>query len=377
MTRIAIVSGICVADDAISAAVASQATMLHGLDGIDSVDVFAQMCDRALPCDAHTVASSWELLCHERFQQADVAIFHWGIHFDLFDAISIMRGRVDDARGPLPVVHFHNCTPPELVDGDRHLTIDRSIAQGQLVVGSDVPVWTFSPFNEATLLGWGVRPAQIRFVPFAVEPPRPLRARRQEGHVSLACVGRMVPAKAQHVVIEAVAALPGMIRDRVTLRIAGNARFSSAEYVASLEELIVEHDLCGTVRMVGQPDDDGLWRLYEESDILIAPSQHEGLCVPVLEAYHAGCRIIGSDAGNLPFIVQAPDPVFPVDDSRSLAVAIEQVASEVLCGTRVDRTSVAELLQSYSDESARTCVDAALRSLMSRQPDAPRAIGAT
>ena len=370
MTRIAIVTGICVGEDAISAAVETQASMLADLDGIESVDVFAQMCTRNLRCDPHTVSSSWELLCHESFQRTDIAIFHWGIHFDLFNAISIMRGRVAGAPGPLPVVHFHNCTPRDLVDEDFHATIDRSIAQGQLVAGSDVPVWTYSPFNEGTLLGWGVRPEQIDFVPFAVEPPRPLTPRRTAEHVNLMCVGRMVPAKAQHVAIAAVAVLPSDLRDKVTLRIAGNALFSSPEYVASLESLIARHGLGDSVHIVGQPDDDGLWRLYEESDVLIAPSQHEGLCVPVLEAYHAGCRVVASDAGNLPFIVQSPDPVVPVNDSCALASAIERVAGEVLDGASVERASVADLLARYSTETARSRLRTAVDALMGSSPAA-------
>ena len=375
--RVAVVTGICVPDDAISAAVASQAEMLHDLPGVERVDVFAQMCTRRLRCDSHTVGSSWELLCHERFRTADVAIFHWGIHFDLFDALAIMRGRVDGALGPVPVVHFHNCTPRDLVDEDHHVTIDRSIAQGQLVGGSDVAVWTFSPFNETTLRTWGVRPERIRFVPFAVEPPRSLVDRRSRDRVELLCVGRMVPAKAQDVAIDAVSKLPAEIRDRVRLRIAGNALFSSQEYVASLARMIDERDLGATVEIVGQPDDDGLWRLYEESHVLVAPSQHEGLCVPVLEAYHAGCRAIGSDAGNLPHIVQPPDPTFPVNDSRVLATAIADVAREVSSGTTIDREPVAELLRRYSAATARERLAAELASLVSPSPHGSRHGGAT
>ena len=33
------------------------------------------------------------------------------------------------------------------------------------------------------------------------------------------------------------------------------------------------------------------------------PSYHEGYCLPVLEALHAGCQVVASDAGNLPAIV--------------------------------------------------------------------------
>jgi glycosyltransferase involved in cell wall biosynthesis len=118
--------------------------------------------------------------------------------------------------------------------------------------------------------------------------------------------------------------------------------------------------------MVGQPDDEALWRLYEECDVLVAASQHEGLCMPVIEAYHAGCRVIGSDAGNLPFIVQPPDPLFPVNDSSALAVSIERIAREVLAGTRVERGSVGGLLDRYSAATTRDRLRRAIDALTPR-----------
>jgi glycosyltransferase involved in cell wall biosynthesis len=361
--RIAIVSGICVANDAISAAVASQAESLLQIAGVERVDVFTQLCDRPLPTPVHTVHTSWELWCHDDFRDADVAIFHWGIHFDLFDALAIMRGRVPGATGPLPVVHFHNCTPAELVPPEARTGIERSLAQVQLVVGSDVPVWTFSEFNRATLLSWGVREDQIEFVPFAVEPPRPLRPARRRGSVDLACVGRMVPAKAQHVAIEALAALPADLRAKVTLTIAGSATFSSSDYVQRLYAAVADHDLGGAVTFLGAPDDERLWALYETTHVLLATSQHEGLCVPVLEAYHAGARVIGADAGNLPFIVQPPDPIVPALDAAALAEAIRTVAEDVLAERAVDRTGVDALLARYSSTAARLALTDALARL--------------
>ncbi len=364
MTRVAIVAGICVPGDAISAAVATQAALLNELPGIESVDVFVQFCSRPVDCMVHNVGSSWELLCHPRFQAADVAIMHWGVHFDLFDSLAILPQLSAAGDGPVPVVHFHNSTPRDLVDPSSHDVIERSVRQIQLLASSAVAVWTYSPFNVETLLALDVAAARIGFVPFPVDAPRPIRPHRRKKHLDLVAVGRIVPAKGQHVLVEALSMLPAKLLRRITLRIAGNASLSSDQYLAGLIDQVAARGLSNHVQFIGQPDDEALWSLYERSHILVSTSSHEGFCVPVLEAYIAGCKVIGTHAGNLPYIVQPPDPVVPPNDPAALALAIEVVANELQSASTHDRPLVAALIERYSTASARTHLAAGIDELL-------------
>lgn len=364
MTRVAIVAGICVEHDAISAAVAAQAEMLMADPSIEHVSVFALHFDRELPCDEYTVGDSWQLLRHEVFRSADVAIFHWGIYYDLFHALVVL-GDPDARSLPSPAVHFHNCTPIELVQGDDAYTVQRSLEQLELLgTLPRIAPWTYSPFNVETLIAIGVDPARIKFVPFPIEPPRALRPAKREGRVDIACVGRILAAKGQRVLVEAIALLPRPLRDRVTVSIAGNATFSSRTYLDDLLADVTRFGLDDHVRFVGQPDDEGLWRLYETSHLLVSTSFHEGLCVPVVEAYAAGCRAIGTDRGNLKYIIQPPDPVVPAGSPEALATAIATVADDILERRPVDRTAMDELVERYSRRSARTHTDSALADLL-------------
>src|SRR4051812_9603165 len=127
--RVAIVSGICVADDAISTAMVAQATLCMMLPEVDEVAIFAQHVDRRVGVQTFTVSSSWELVRHPWFRACDVAIFHWGIHYQLFDALALLN-----VSGPGPVCHFHNCTPAALVHPDQRAEVERSMAQFASVV---------------------------------------------------------------------------------------------------------------------------------------------------------------------------------------------------------------------------------------------------
>ncbi len=362
MTSIAIVSGICVEHDAISAAVASQAALLHETRGVERVDVFALHVDRALPCPVHTVGDSWQLLRHPAFQQADVAIFHWGIYYDLFHALVVLG---QEGARPAPVVHFHNCTPIELVQGEDVYTVARSLEQLELLPTFErIAPWTFSEFNIETLRSVGVTEDRVKFVPFPIEPPRPLRPAKAPDHVDIACVGRIVPAKGQRVLVEALATLPRSLRERMTVRVAGNATFSSREYLDDVLADVVRYGLGDTVRFIGQPDDDDLWRLYETSHLLVSPSFHEGLCVPVIEAYAAGCRVVGTDRANLPHVVQRPDPIVPAGDPEALGEALATLADDVLSRRQVDRSNMDALVKRYGRRATAAQMDAALAGLI-------------
>ena len=120
----------------------------------------------------------------------------------------------------------------------------------------------------------------------------------------------------------------GMLGAQYRLVIAGNHETSAGSYYEQLTRRVAALGLQYAVRFV-HPDDDELWQLYEAAHIVVSPSLHEGLCVPVIEGYLAGCRAVGTTAGNLPFVVQPPDEVVPPGDAGQLAAAIERAATRV------------------------------------------------
>lgn len=363
--RVAVVAGVVIPHDAVSNAAVEQVAALHELPEVESVALFTHACDRDVAVEAHTVDNSWQLVNHPAFAEADIAIFHWAIWYDLFNVITLLGG---GSNGPVPVVHFHNCTPASLVPEDQRSTIQQSMAQIAHVIGLGARLWTYSEFNRRTLLEWGADERDIEFVPFAIELPRP-RARGpvDDDRVRVLCVGRLVPAKGVHVLIEALALLDPTVRGRIALRVVSSATFSDDEYRSEVEGRIAALGLAPVVEIVDDPTDDVLAELYAESEVVVSPSFHEGLCVPVIEGYAHGCRVIGTTAGNLPFIVVAPDPVVPPDDPAALAAALGDVVGAPIVD---DERYVAErdrIVSSFSPSSAREHLLTACRSALGRR----------
>jgi glycosyltransferase involved in cell wall biosynthesis len=347
--RIAIVSGIAVAHDAISAAVARQAEILQRIPTVESVTVFAQHVSRDLPCPSYETPDPWALVRHPAFERCDLAIFHWGIHYSMFDALTLLA----DAGPTRPVVHFHNCTPRHLVVESEREVIDRSVRQVEHAISLGVPFWTYSEFNRRTLVDWGAAEDRIAFVPIPLEIPPYSPSVRRSKLVQLLAVGRRVPAKGLHVLIEALGLVNRETRKAVRLRIAGSSSFSDASYMSLLDDLVSRHHLVSTVTFVDEPTDVELWKLYCASDVVISPSFHEGLCVPIIEGYAVGCRAIGTTAGNLPFVVQPPDRCVEPGDPQALAVVIEELVGEVKNNTMRQRLH-SEFVEQYSIAACRS-----------------------
>lgn len=325
--NVAVVAGVVVRHDAISSAVAEQIDALRSLPGVSGVRLFTHGLDREIGCDGFVLGNPWELVRHPEFRSCDVAIFHWGIRFALFDALPLMGF----SGLPRAVVHFHNCTPPELVEERDRENLMRSIEQFHHAISLGLPLWTYSEFNRRTLLAWGADESQIEQVTFPIPLPPPGRREAGDDRIELLSVGRLVPAKGVHVLIEALTLLPPELMRRLRVRIVSSTTFSSLEYRDTLiAQLRASSQLVArAVEFVTAPSDEELAAMYADADVVVSTSFHEGLCVPVIEGYSAGCRAIGTTAGNLPYVVLSPDPVVEPGDAAQLAAAIERVACQL------------------------------------------------
>jgi len=361
--RIAIVAGVLVERDAISAAAANRAAMLATMPGVASVHVFAQHIDRPLDVSGYEVRDAWALYCHPRFQQADIAIFHWGIHNELADALALLVGR----DRPRPIVHFHNFTPRELLPPDQHALIDKSLLQLNALVELGVPFWTESEFNASVVRELGASDRDIAFVPFPLSLPTEGTTSSEPG-LRLLSVGRFVAAKHPETVVSALALVAPQLDREVRLQLIGSARFSDAGYLDRLRRQAADLGVADLVDFEVNATEAELHAAYSSADVLISASAHEGLCVPVLEAYAAGCRVIGTDAGNLPYIVVPPDVCTPVGDAPALAAAIMQYAGDPPTTDPERAARVGALLERYSDRSAREAMGRQLARWVTAHP---------
>ena len=54
------------------------------------------------------------------------------------------------------------------------------------------------------------------------------------------------------------------------------------------------------MRLAGGLAQDELNAAYAEADVMLTLSEHEGFCVPLLEAFHFGLPVVAAPAGAVP-----------------------------------------------------------------------------
>jgi glycosyltransferase involved in cell wall biosynthesis len=157
----------------------------------------------------------------------------------------------------------------------------------------------------------------------------------------LGVFSRLARWKGQHVILRALAELPG-----VNCIIVGDALFGEDAYAAELKKMVAEFGLGDRVRFLGQRSD--VPRLMRAVDVMLHPSiDPEPFGRTLVEAMLAGVPVIATNAGAAPDILdqgRAGILIAP-NDPEALAKAVRHV----LAGT----VDLAEQL-TYAGTRART-----------------------
>ena len=153
------------------------------------------------------------------------------------------------------------------------------------------------------LIQIGVAPERVERIglpAFCDEPLPVTRCREFKDEPRLLYVGRFVRAKGVLELVQALARVKAFTSFRPKLSLVGSLKFSDQAYLAQIRCVLKESGLGDAVTFRFDVPQDTLLAEYDAADALVIPSHHEGLCLPVIEAYHRHCPVIASDAAALP-----------------------------------------------------------------------------
>ncbi len=136
------------------------------------------------------------------------------------------------------------------------------------------------------------------YIPNGISPPvyRSPRLIREHGIDGeyLLFVGRLVPEKGCHLLLEAYSQLPAVVRERYGLAIAGDAGFT-AGYAEQLRRMAPAE-----TRFLGYVHGEILDELYSNAVLVVLPSTLEGLSITLLEGMSYGrCCLVSDIPPNL------------------------------------------------------------------------------
>jgi glycosyltransferase involved in cell wall biosynthesis len=317
--RVALISGVLVRHDAISNSLSLKLDLLRRLRDAGApieVTAFVRATDRDDP-EVVTVHDVSDLARHPGFRFANVHLFEFGIYYDLFDAIFLLPER----RRVLAV--YHNITPMELVkDPAIREAVRRALIQKNNLVQAGRVICD-SEYNRDDLLAFGLEPERLavhHLPPARAALPRAVR--RPDDPIDLVFLGRLVRPKGVPDLLGACMRLCNRGVEDFVVHLVGAPSFSEADVMA---EARYRASRMPQVHFAGELDDEEIAALMSRADALVIPSYHEGYCVPVVEAYTAGCQVVAYDSTNLPNVVGDVGLLVPVGDVDGLTDALDAV----------------------------------------------------
>lgn len=253
-----------------------------------------------------------------------VVIYHASTHAPLAGWL-LRRAR----RGERIVVDYHNITPPVffrrwLPEAAGEMAAARE-ELAELAPLAELAL-ADSAFNAAELAGLGYRspavsPLLVDLQAYHCQPDQAILARldrqRSRGGAAWLFVGRIAPNKCQHDVIAAFAVHRRLFDPRARLCLVGGV--TAPAYLAALRRMVDALDVEAAVEIVAGVTGAELTARYLGSDVLVCMSEHEGFCVPLLEAMELGLPIVAHPAAAVPETVG--DAAVLVADKDPLVVA--------------------------------------------------------
>lgn len=259
--------------------------------------VYAQFRDRRLK-------DSGEDYRRYRAHPDDVILFHYSIGSPVTEFVRQLPGQV--------VPYYHNVTPAHYLRGYNEPMADL-LDQGrqELALFKGAPfALAVSDYNRQEMIELGFRQVEVVpcFVEFdklrrSAETPagQGVQARYRDGAVNLLFVGRLVPNKRQDDLIRAFHAYHRLINPRSRLLLVGSD-INAPGYRLELEAMAAALDLDDDVHFLGSiGPGGGFGGYYQVADLFLCLSEHEGFCIPLLEAMAFDLPVIAYSAAGVPY----------------------------------------------------------------------------
>jgi glycosyltransferase involved in cell wall biosynthesis len=229
---------------------------------------------------------------------------------------------------------YHNVTPPEYFV-DIHPLLVRECYRGRRELSAyakrcDLAVGD-SEFNRQELeaMGFpntGVLPVVPGFSHLDVAPDGRIEREFDDHLTNVIFVGRLVPNKRIDNVIRTFAAYQRFFNPASRLLIVGS-QSGFERYYALLQSLVARLGV-QRVHMLGHVTNSELTACYDVADVFLCASEHEGFCVPLVEAFAKGVPVLAYAAAAVPATMDGAGVLYETKEPYEVAGLVNQVVSD-------------------------------------------------
>ena len=257
----------------------------------------------------------------------DIAILHLSIGSDANLLFKTLRCR--------KVILYHNITPPDffrgyneeivhqLILGREHLAQLRGVANINLAVSR----FNATELTEAGYQNVGVIPLIVDRSHWNGPVDRRLVAKYRDGFTNIVFVGRCAPNKRIEDLLFALYYSQKYVNPQTRLihvgSFAGLERYQGLLRTKAMELRLQHFVVAGSVRA------DELRAYYQAADVFLCLSEHEGFCIPLLEAMGHKIPVVAYDAGAIAETLDGAGVLVKKKDFGVIAETVHRVATDL------------------------------------------------
>jgi glycosyltransferase involved in cell wall biosynthesis len=252
---------------------------------------------------------------------------------------------------------YHNITPAEWFVGF-HPHLAGLCYHGRRELAAFAPRTELalgdSEFNRRELEAAGYRrtgvlPIVLDLDSYRRAPSPVVKRMYHDGRTNLLFIGRVIPNKKVDDLIRVFAVYQRYLQPASRLLVVGDYR-GQERYFRRLRELI---DVLRVDEVVftGHVDDDDVMAYYEVADLFLCLSEHEGFCVPLLEAMHFGLPVVAYDAGAVAETLRGGGVLLKQKQPELVAELVHSVLSDAALKAAVLETQQRALAELWASDS--------------------------
>lgn len=292
---------------------------------------------RSAPEKTRSLGKTWDKL---RLTEKDVLLYHHATGDDMCYQLEKFPCR--------KILVYHNITPPEFFRG-----ISKQVMRGteaglrctQYLADKVDYCLADSEYNKQDLRAMGytcpisVRPILIPFSDYEREPDAVTLKKYQDGVTNILFVGRVAPNKKFEDVIRAFYYYKMQKNSNSRLLLVGSSG-GMENYQRALEEYVRELGIEESVVFSGHVSFPEILAYYHVADLFLCMSEHEGFCVPLVEAMFFDVPIIAYDSTAIPstlggsgVLAKEKSPAF-IGELMHRILSDEQLKEQLIAGQK-------------------------------------------
>lgn len=274
-----------------------------------------------------TESNTFELMRMPKIDENDIIIYHMADGNPLNLGVANIQCR--------KIMIYHNITPYEFlaIDSIPSSEICRKGLDDMIEMnGKFTSYLTVSEFNKSDMVRMGYNEKNISVIPIIVpfedykkEPDLGKIKELSDGMTNIVFVGRIAPNKKHEDLIRCFAYYKRNINQNSRLVLAGSAN-TGGMYFKDLKDYI-EYLGVEDIIFPGHVSFPEILAIYAKADVFLCLSEHEGFCVPILEAMTFDVPIIAYNAAAVPETIGGSAVVVNDKDPAFLANVIDGVVN--------------------------------------------------